>query len=64
LGGDITHWKTALRIFAKLLDGALNIRYCNISGLTALEYDAQDKCREFLDVLFSQTQPLPPQKSF
>ncbi|KUL82950.1 hypothetical protein ZTR_10281 [Talaromyces verruculosus] len=61
LDGNITHWKTALGIFATLLKGTPNLRCCSISDLNAFEYDALHKCKEFLDVLLSQTEPLPPQ---
>lgn len=65
LDGNIKHWEKSLRIFARLLDSAPNLRYCNISGLTDLEYDTEDKCKdkckEFLDVLFSNTRPMPLQ---
>lgn len=60
LDEDMRHWDTALKIFATLLDSAPNPLYCNISGLIDLEYDT-DKCREFLDVLFSRTQAVPRQ---
>ncbi|KAI7973143.1 hypothetical protein EIK77_004420 [Talaromyces pinophilus] len=61
LDGNMTHWKTALGIFATLLKSTPNLRYYNISDLNAFEYDASDKCKEFLDVLLSHTEPLPPQ---
>ncbi|KAF3397380.1 hypothetical protein DPV78_007986 [Talaromyces pinophilus] len=57
----MTHWKTALGIFATLLKSTPNLRYYNISDLNAFEYGASDKCKEFLDVLLSHTEPLPPQ---
>ncbi|KAJ5614474.1 hypothetical protein N7528_008128 [Penicillium herquei] len=46
-------WDSSLALLKYLLANTLTLRYCIISGINLLEGEAQEMCKEFVDVLFS-----------
>ncbi|KAJ5703869.1 hypothetical protein N7493_011007 [Penicillium malachiteum] len=46
-------WNYSLALLKYLLANTPTLRYCIISGISSLEGEAQDMCKEFVDLLFS-----------